>query len=89
MARVYNDRGEYTAAVEISDRVPPGIVGGSKGHWPKLNPGGTSIAATVMERDADMGRGAVFHDNRVEVERAAMSREEFLRAFAALGRGAA
>jgi anaerobic selenocysteine-containing dehydrogenase len=85
VARVFNDRGEYLAGVEISDRVPRGIVGGAKGHWPKLNPGGTSIAATVMERDADMGRGAVFHDNRVEVERAAMSREEFLRAFAALG----
>jgi len=88
VARVFNDRGEYLACVEISDRVPPGIVGGAKGHWPKLNPGGTSIAATVMEKDADMGRGAVFHDNRVEVERAAMSREEFLGAFAALGRGA-
>jgi anaerobic selenocysteine-containing dehydrogenase len=87
VARVFNDRGEYLAAVEVSDRVPPGIVGGAKGHWPKLNPGGTSIAATVMERDADMGRGALFHDNRVEVERAAMSREEFLRAFAALGGG--
>ena len=89
VARVFNDRGEYLACVEISDRVPPGIVGGAKGHWPKLNPGGTSIAATVMEKDADMGRGAVFHDNRVEVERAAMSREEFLGAFAALGRGTA
>jgi anaerobic selenocysteine-containing dehydrogenase len=89
VARVFNDRGEYLASVEISDRVPRGIVGGAKGHWPKLNPGGTSIAATVMERDADMGRGAVFHDNRVEVERAAISREEFLRLFSLLGAGAA
>ncbi|HYB41054.1 MAG TPA: molybdopterin-dependent oxidoreductase [Candidatus Methylomirabilis sp.] len=85
VARVFNERGEYLASVVISDRVPPGVAGGSKGHWPKLNPGGTSIAATVMERDADMGRGAVFHDNRVQVERAAMTREEFARAFAALG----
>ncbi len=89
VARVFNDRGEYLASVEISDRVPSGIVGGAKGHWPKLNPGATSIAATVMEQDADMGRGAVFHDNRVEVERAAMTRDEFLRAFAALGRATA
>ena len=89
VVRVFNDRGEYLAAVEISDRVPPGIVGGAKGHWPKLNPGGTSIAATVMEKDADMGRGAVFHDNRVEVERAPMSREDFLQAFATLGHGRA
>ena len=89
VARVFNDRGEYLASVEVSDRVPRGIVGGAKGHWPKLNPGGSSIAATVMEKDADMGGGALFHDNRVEVERAPMSREEFLRAFATLGHGAA
>ncbi|HTY80670.1 MAG TPA: molybdopterin-dependent oxidoreductase [Candidatus Bathyarchaeia archaeon] len=87
VARVFNARGEYLARVEISDRVPPGIVGGAKGHWPKLNPGGTSIAATVMEKDADMGRGAVFHDNRVEVERASVTREDFLEAFTALGHG--
>src|SRR5262245_22757131 len=89
VARVHNERGEYLAAVEVSDRVPPGIVGGAKGHWPKLNPGATSIAATVMEKDADMGRGAVFHDNRVQVERAAITAEEFRRAFTALGGGAA
>ena len=87
IARVYNARGEYLALVEITDRVPRGIAGGAKGHWPKLNPGGTNIAATVMERDADMGRGAVYHDNRVQVERSGMSREKFLAEFAALGRG--
>src|SRR5262245_57515376 len=85
IARVFNDRGDYLARVEISDRVPPGVAGGAKGHWPKLNPGGTSIAATVMERDADMGGGAVFHDNRVEVERAPVTPEDFLQAFRALG----
>jgi hypothetical protein len=30
--------------------------------------GGSTVNATVNERDADMGGGAVFHDNRVEVE---------------------
>lgn len=35
---------------------------------------------------AEPGRGAVFHDSCVEVERAAMSCEESLSAFAALGR---
>src|SRR5215472_4976205 len=86
VARVFNDRGEYLALVVVSDRVIPGLASGSKGHWPKLNPGGSSITATVMEKDSDMGRGAVFHDNRVEVERAAVTREDFLRAFATLGR---
>jgi hypothetical protein len=28
------------------------------------------INATVDERDSDMGGGAVFHDNRVEIEAA-------------------
>jgi anaerobic selenocysteine-containing dehydrogenase len=68
--RVYNDRGEFRARLEVSDRVRPGLASGSKGHWPKLCPGGRNIAATVAERDADMGSGAVYHDNRVEVERA-------------------
>jgi hypothetical protein len=36
-----------------------------------------------------MGRGAVFHDNRVEVERASVTREDFLEAFTALGHGRA
>ena len=54
----------------MSDRVRPGLATGTKGHWPKLSPGGRNIAATVAERDADMGYGAVYHDNRVEVERA-------------------
>ena len=76
---------EVRARDAVTDRVPRGIAGGAKGHWPKLNPGGTSIAATVMERDADMGRGAVYHDNRVQVSRAPVSRGEFLAAFAALG----
>ena len=67
-ARVFNARGEFTAAVEVSDRVRPGVVASTKGHWLKHVRGGANINATVDERDADMGRGAVFHDNRVEVE---------------------
>ena len=31
--------------------------------------GAATVNATVDERDADMGGGAVFHDNRVQVER--------------------
>ena len=31
---------------------------------------GTTINATVDERDADMGLGAVYHDNRVRVDKA-------------------
>jgi hypothetical protein len=31
---------------------------------------GATINATVEERDSDMGNGAVYHDNRVRVDRA-------------------
>ena len=69
-ARVYNDRGEFRAVVMVTDRVAPGVAAGVKGFWPKRVAGAANANATVAERDADMGRGAVFHDNRVEVERA-------------------
>jgi anaerobic selenocysteine-containing dehydrogenase len=66
--RVFNDRGSFTATAEVSDRVRPGVAAAIKGHWPKLDGGGTNVNATVDERDTDMGGGAVFHDNRVEIE---------------------
>jgi anaerobic selenocysteine-containing dehydrogenase len=51
----------------VSDRVQPGVAAASKGYWPKRVPGRANANATVAERDSDMGGGAVFHDNRVEV----------------------
>ena len=51
----------------MSDAVRPGVVAASKGFWPKRVAGAANANATVAERDSDMGGGAVFHDNRVEV----------------------
>jgi anaerobic selenocysteine-containing dehydrogenase len=65
-AVVFNDRGSFVAGVEVSDVVRPGVVASTKGYWSKLL-GGANINATVDERDSDMGHGAVYHDNRVEV----------------------
>ena len=50
-----------------ADHVRPGVVATTKGHWLKLT-GGAGVNATVDERDSDMGGGAVFHDNRVQIE---------------------
>jgi anaerobic selenocysteine-containing dehydrogenase len=66
-ARVYNDRGKFQARVVVSDRVRPGVAASVKGFWPKRVSSVTNANATVAERDSDMGGGAVFHDNRVEV----------------------
>ncbi|MGW3366826.1 molybdopterin-containing oxidoreductase family protein [Streptosporangium canum] len=73
-ARVFNDNGGFEAVVEISDRVRPGVVASAKGHWRKLSPGGATVNAVVDERDADMGRGAVYHDNLVELSPCASRR---------------
>jgi anaerobic selenocysteine-containing dehydrogenase len=69
-ARVHNTRGEFCATVHVSDAVRRGVVATSKGYWPKRLSGAANANATVAERDSDMGGGAVFHDNRVEVSRA-------------------
>jgi anaerobic selenocysteine-containing dehydrogenase len=68
-ARVFNDRGTFVATVEVSDRVRPGVAATTKGRWPRFVKGASTVNATVDERDSDMGGGAVYHDNRVEVVR--------------------
>jgi anaerobic selenocysteine-containing dehydrogenase len=67
--RVFNGRGSFTATVEITDRVRKGVVASTKGRWPRHTKDGATVNATVDERDSDMGGGAVYHDNRVEVEK--------------------
>jgi anaerobic selenocysteine-containing dehydrogenase len=64
--RISNARGEFEAVARIDDVVRPGVAMTTKGHWPKFT-GGAGPNATVEERDADMGGGAVFHDNRVRI----------------------
>ena len=68
-ARIFNDRGSFVATVEVTDRVRRGLVASTKGRWPGLVSGHSTVNATVDERDSDMGGGAVYHDNRVEVAR--------------------
>ena len=67
-ARIYNARGAFHADVEVTEGVRPGVVASNKGHWPKFLGPNANVNTTVDERDSDMGGGAVFHDNRVEVE---------------------
>jgi anaerobic selenocysteine-containing dehydrogenase len=71
LVRIFNDRGSFDAVVVVGDAVRRGVIASPKGYWPKLSRRYANVNATVDERDADMGQGAVFHDNRVEIERAA------------------
>jgi anaerobic selenocysteine-containing dehydrogenase len=69
--RVVNARGSFVAVADVSDRVRPGVVASTKGRWPGHSKGGATINATVDNRDSDMGRGAVYHDNRVRIDKVA------------------
>jgi anaerobic selenocysteine-containing dehydrogenase len=72
--RVGNARGSFVAVAEVTDRVRRGVVASPKGRWPRDDKEGANVNATVAERDSDMGGGAVFHDNRVRVEKISGSR---------------
>jgi len=65
--RVFNNYGDLTNQAEISDRVPKGLVVFPNGIW--FNEGGGVNRLTSGE-ETDIGFGAAFHDNRVEIERA-------------------
>jgi anaerobic selenocysteine-containing dehydrogenase len=67
--RVANARGSFLAIADVSDRVRQGVVASTKGRWPGLTKEGATVNATVDAADSDMGCGAVFHDNRVRVEK--------------------
>ncbi|BCH67464.1 hypothetical protein RvVAT039_pl02970 (plasmid) [Agrobacterium vitis] len=67
LIRIFNSRGAFTAEANISEEVRPGVLGTTKGLWLKMV-GGTNLNATVDERDADLGGGSVFGDNRVDIE---------------------
>jgi anaerobic selenocysteine-containing dehydrogenase len=71
--RVANARGSFVAIADVSDRVRPGVVASPKGRWPGHAKEGTNVNATVDERDSDMGGGAVYHDNRVRVDKSRSS----------------
>jgi anaerobic selenocysteine-containing dehydrogenase len=66
---VADDQGSSVAVAEVSDRIRPGVVATTKGYWPRDSKEGATVNATVDERDSDMGGGAVYHDNRVRVDR--------------------
>jgi anaerobic selenocysteine-containing dehydrogenase len=67
--RVANAQGAFFAVADVSDHIRPGVVASTKGRWPGFSKEGATINATVDERDSDMGGGAVYHDNRVRVEK--------------------
>ncbi len=66
-ARVFNARGELRLPVRLDWGLRPGCACVTNGWW--LSEGG-AVNLLSQGRETDMGFGAAFHDNAVQVERA-------------------
>ncbi len=64
--RVFNQNGEIFSQAKISGRIPAGVVTLPNGIWNSEGGGGNHL---ISEAETDMGFGASFHDDMVEVER--------------------
>jgi len=64
--RVFNDRGRVEIRVRLDHSLRPGCIVIHNGWWLSECGGINQLSAA---RETDMGHGAAFHDNAVEVER--------------------
>jgi anaerobic selenocysteine-containing dehydrogenase len=63
---VFNDRGRFRAKAAVGETVKPGVVV-SLGVWWSKYAGGPNCNATTATATTDLGGGATFFDNLVEV----------------------
>ncbi|MDR3618626.1 MAG: molybdopterin oxidoreductase family protein [Paludisphaera borealis] len=66
-AEVFNARGSFRARVSLSKTVRPGVAVATGIYWNKLSPGRSNVNSTTSSALSDMGGGATFFDNLVEV----------------------
>jgi anaerobic selenocysteine-containing dehydrogenase len=71
-AEVFNDRGRFRARVALTGSVRPGVAVATGIYWNKLVPGGANVNSTSSTALSDMGGGATFFDNLVEVRSSRM-----------------
>jgi anaerobic selenocysteine-containing dehydrogenase len=69
LVRVWNERGQVTFRVLVTDEMQPGVVTLWHGFWAS-RVGGSSANALTSELLADLGGGSRLHDVWVEVARA-------------------
>ena len=68
--RVFNDRGECRLRARVGAMRQPGVAAAEATWWSKLSPNGQGINQLTSDALTDMGRGATFYTNLVQVERA-------------------
>jgi anaerobic selenocysteine-containing dehydrogenase len=67
--RVFNDRGTYRAKARVGETVKEGVVVSQGIWWAKHTSDGVNCNSTTSTRLTDLGAGATFFDNLVEVSR--------------------
>jgi anaerobic selenocysteine-containing dehydrogenase len=64
---IFNARGSFLAKAVVTDRTRPGVLSAPSIWWSKLVPGGRNANSTTSEELTDLGGGATFYDNLVDV----------------------
>ncbi len=66
--RVFNDRGTFEARALVEETISPGVVVSHGVWWNKHTNDGVNVNCTTSSRLTDLGGGATFFDNLVQVE---------------------
>jgi anaerobic selenocysteine-containing dehydrogenase len=71
--RCWNDRGHFFGRAVVTEDVRPGVAVSYGVRWAMRSEDGLTVNDTTSQRVTDMGGGATFYDNAVEVEPAALA----------------
>ncbi|NWJ47311.1 MAG: molybdopterin oxidoreductase family protein [Chloroflexi bacterium] len=66
--RAFNDRGQAYFVAEVGDSVTQGVACHLSIWWNSRSPKGWNCNVLTSDAEADMGKGATFHTNLVQVE---------------------
>jgi anaerobic selenocysteine-containing dehydrogenase len=66
---IRNARGAFRAVARVHDGIRRGVVWAPSVWWTKLAPDGHNANETTSQRETDLGGGATFYDNQVDVSR--------------------
>ena len=65
--KTWNSRGQFTATAEITEDTRPGVVTAFGIWWSRYTPDGSGVNMTTSSALTDLGAGATFFDNLVQV----------------------
>jgi anaerobic selenocysteine-containing dehydrogenase len=65
----FNDLGEVSFILQVTPKVPEGVLVAAGVWWLEHCPGRRSVNALTSQRLTDMGRGSTFYDNTVDIRK--------------------